>query len=65
MNEHERLKESRLAVGLTQQALADEIGVALKTVQRWEQAKHPIPLARLRQIADVCRVSANWLAFGA
>lgn len=36
------LKSLRAALGWSQQRLADEIGVARNTVNRWEMGLHPI-----------------------
>ncbi|MCS6290397.1 MAG: helix-turn-helix transcriptional regulator [Nitrospira sp.] len=37
------LKTLRSALGLSQQALADRLGVTRNTVTRWEMGLHPIP----------------------
>lgn len=39
----ELLKEARIKAKLSQQALADEIGVHFRTVQNWEKGTIPIP----------------------
>lgn len=42
----EIIRGVRTALGLTQQAFATRLGVALPTVSRWENEKHrPSPLA--------------------
>ena len=37
------LKESRIKAKLSQNALADELGVHFRTVQNWEKGTTPIP----------------------
>lgn len=50
-----QLKTLRARLDLTQQQLAEALGVASNTVTRWEMGRHPIPrmainlLARLRR----------------
>lgn len=40
------LKQLRAKLGLSQQALADKLGVKRNSVNRWEMGKHPIsPMA--------------------
>lgn len=60
MDIKEDVKALRKALRLTQQELADELGVAMNTVSRWELGqKRPSKLA-LRQIARLeKRVRAN------
>lgn len=38
-----KLRERRKALGLTQQALGDLLGVAQNSVARWEREEVPIP----------------------
>lgn len=48
----------RAELGLSQEALAQALGVSSRTVARWEEgAVHPSPLAmtRLRLLAEVCQ----------
>lgn len=36
MQLHQKLKDSRLNAGLTQEALAQELGVSRQTISNWE-----------------------------
>jgi tetratricopeptide (TPR) repeat protein/transcriptional regulator with XRE-family HTH domain len=56
-----RLAERRKALGLTQEALADAMGVERTTVVRWERGESaPLPLIRPK-LARALRVSADRL----
>jgi tetratricopeptide (TPR) repeat protein/transcriptional regulator with XRE-family HTH domain len=57
----ERLAQRRKEVGLTQEALADRLGVDRSTVVRWERGEsEPLPLIR-PQLATAMQVTADWL----
>jgi transcriptional regulator with XRE-family HTH domain len=49
-----RLRQSRLAAGLTQQQLADEVGASLKTINNYENDAYPRARKRyiVREWAD-------------
>jgi len=51
-----RLKELRLQANLSQEELAERVGVATKTVSYWENAHNPVTLNKLPIIADVLSV---------
>lgn len=59
----QELRERRAALGLTQEALARRIGVALNTIQRWElgtrRIAHPELLDAALQLAERERAAAN------
>ena len=40
----EELRRIRAALGLSKRAMARRIGVAPKTIKRWEDGEHPIGL---------------------
>ncbi|WP_303973780.1 helix-turn-helix domain-containing protein [Streptococcus merionis] len=56
-----RLKELRKEKGLTQQALADEIGVHFRTLQNWENEKAEIKSDKAQTLADYFGVSVAYL----
>jgi len=58
---NKRLRELRISRGFTQQKLADEVGVALRTYQCWEQGKHAPPFEVLIILADILNISTDYL----
>jgi len=57
----ERLKQLRLALGLTQAALADMVGGASASVSKWESGQKIPEAAAFQRLCDVFCVSDNWL----
>lgn len=51
-----RLKELRLQANLSQEELAERVGVATKTVSYWENAHNPVTLSKIPVIANVLNV---------
>ena len=59
----ERIREARLSKELTQEALAELLGVARPTVTQWETGRRePDNVALLRSLAHHLGVSVDWLA---
>lgn len=56
-NIHEQIKQARKAKGLTQQELADETGLSLRTIQRVEKGTQEISGFSLKQICKVLGIS--------
>ncbi|MDY4034523.1 MAG: helix-turn-helix domain-containing protein [Streptococcus dysgalactiae] len=56
-----RLKELRKEKGLTQQGLADDIGVHFRTLQNWENGKADIKSDKAQTLADYFGVSVGYL----
>ena len=54
-----RLRETRILRKKTQQEMADLIGVALQSYQRYEQGEREPSLSMLITLADVLEVSAD------
>ena len=57
----QRLKELRLKKGLTQQQIADEIGVNRGSYSNWEKGKREPSFENLVKLADLLDVSLDWL----
>lgn len=58
-----RLKDERLARGLTQQDLANKVGVSLTTIQNYEGGQLPRG-EHLVSLSDILGVSIDWLLLG-
>lgn len=59
-----RIKKHRLAAGLTQEKVADAVGLDTTTVNRIENAKTKVSLPSLVEIANLLHVSADELLCG-
>jgi transcriptional regulator with XRE-family HTH domain len=57
----DRLAGAREAAGLTQEALAQRLGVRLTTVQAWEEDLAEPRGNRLQMLAGMLNVSLRWL----
>lgn len=51
-----RIRQLRLARGLTQDQLADLVGVQEKTVSRWEKGRHSGYMSNIKALADALEV---------
>lgn len=56
-----RLKELRKEKKLTQQELADELGIHFRTLHNWENEKADIKSDKAQQLADFFGVSVGYL----
>ena len=56
-----RLKEIRKTRKITQQVLADYLGVGHDTVSKWEIGINSIPEKKLRSLADYFEVTTDYL----
>ena len=56
-----RLREVRMKSGLTQQNMADKLGISLNAYQKYEQAERSPSLDCLVSIADIFCVSLDYL----
>lgn len=56
-----QLRAVRMKRGMTQQALADAIGVALRTYQCYEQGTREPSLSLLVALADILQVPTDYL----
>jgi transcriptional regulator with XRE-family HTH domain len=60
----QRVKMARDRVNLTQLELGRLVGVTGGAVSQWEVSGKEPPLETVQKVAEVCRVSLMWLAFG-
>lgn len=61
MSFKERLKEARLSCGLTQEQLAEKIGVAKSTLTGYEKGNREPDMAKIAKIIETLNVSADFL----
>lgn len=58
---NKRLREVRMSSGLTQQNMADKLGISLNAYQKYEQAERSPSLECLVSIADIFDISLDYL----
>ena len=51
-----RLKQLRVQANMSQEKLAEKVGVATSTVSYWENAHNPVSFSKVPVIADVLNV---------
>lgn len=56
-----RLREARMKSGMTQQQVADRVGVSLRVYQNYEQDTRRPKYENLAELAAMFQVSADWL----
>ena len=56
MTVSERIRDARKALGLSQSALAEKLGVGTMTVNRWEKGSTPDP-QNVKPLAEVLGVN--------
>lgn len=60
-----RIKQAREEAGLSQERMADELGMSLRGYVHYEsQTKPRVPFDRLEDIARFTRTSRDWLLYG-
>ncbi len=64
MNLTTRILRSRKEKKLSQQALADLIGVSRSALAQWETEMSSPSLENLRKMAEILNISFEWLATG-
>jgi transcriptional regulator with XRE-family HTH domain len=64
MNISEKLKQARLAAGLTQEAAAERIGVSRQTISNWENGKNYPDIVSIINLSDVYVLSLDSLLKG-
>lgn len=62
-----RLRQRRVAIGLTQDKLAKSVGITFQQVQKYERGTNRIVASRLYELAEVLQVSVEYFfqGFGA
>lgn len=60
---HDRIRQARERAGLTQQALANAVGVSLRTVGNWERGES-LPQNRMAKVEDVLGVKLRETSVG-
>lgn len=60
----ERIRQARIASGLTQAELAQRLRVTQSTVNRWESGRHDPSRETVARIAEATDVTAQWLELG-
>lgn len=56
-----RLREMRLKCGLTQQNMADRLGIGLRSYQKYEEGSRNPNLEFLVKIADILNITTDYL----
>ncbi|MCK1226209.1 helix-turn-helix transcriptional regulator [Streptococcus uberis] len=54
-----RIKELRTQAGLSQQSLADQIGVRCKTISDWERGIHRISTDNAKKLSQFFQISMD------
>lgn len=59
-----RLREARLAVGLSQADAAESLNVSKAAISNWERGAHAVDESRMLDIARLYRTSPSYLRYG-
>lgn len=60
----ERLRKRRIALGVTQESVADQVGITLRWYQRIERGENTVSIDTLLALSRVLSVSIDYLMFG-
>jgi transcriptional regulator with XRE-family HTH domain len=55
-----RVKKRRQALGLSQEALGDGVGLTFQQIQKYEKGTNRISSSRLQQFAQILKVDVPW-----
>lgn len=58
---YDRLKESRIKAGLTQEQLAEKLGIAKSTLSGYESGNREPTVATIAKILEILNIDANYL----
>ena len=61
MSFYDRLKESRIKAGLTQEQLAEKLGVAKSTLSGYESGNREPTIATIAKALEILNIDANYL----
>ena len=61
MSLQEKIFHCRKCAGLSQEALAEQIGVSRQAISKWENGDAEPEIGKLRLLATVFQVSTDWL----
>lgn len=60
-----RMRDERTALGLSQEALGEKLGVSFQQVQKYEKGTNRIGASRLQQISQILQVPVSFFFEGA
>lgn len=60
----ERIRHERKSMGVTQEQLANHIGVSLMSIRRYESGNRVVPMDILEKIAEALRATVPYLKYG-
>jgi len=60
----ERIRARRKEIGISQQALAEKLGLTFQQVQKYERGMNRVSASKLYETAQVLSVSIEWFFLG-
>lgn len=64
MEMNDRIRQGRVKLGVSQEYVAEQLGVSRQAVSKWESGRSAPDTANLIALAGLLRVSVEWLAAG-
>ena len=58
------LKSLRVRCRLTQEEVANRLGISRRTLSKWEQDSSDMPIKYMQQFADIYNYPMNYIFFG-
>ncbi|MCL8382106.1 helix-turn-helix domain-containing protein [Xanthobacter aminoxidans] len=59
-----RIKTRRMLLGISQEKLAEQLGLTFQQVQKYEKGVNRVSGARIARLAEILQVSPDWLLKG-
>lgn len=59
-----RIKTRRMLLGISQEKLAEHLGLTFQQVQKYEKGVNRVSGARIARLAEILQVSPQWLLMG-